>query len=402
MEILDYSLPEGLIARHPMVPRDHSRLLRYQNGQLSNFLFVDLPTLIPEKALLVFNETKVIRARLLFGKPTGAQIEVFCLEPIQPALHAQSLASRSPVVWKCLIGNLKRWKEGVLSLTLGTGDNRITLHAERKVQSENAFLIRFHWEGPEETTFGDIMEAAGKIPLPPYLHREAREEDVQDYQTVYARWKGSVAAPTAGLHFTDRVLEGLAQKGVKSVFLTLHVGAGTFKPLSPGPVSDHVMHCEQVRISLEAIEEITKALATGRPIIAVGTTSLRTLESLYWCGIQNISRIKEPFSVPQWPWVSSDSPGNTGDVLEGIQKVMEQQGFDFLYGETRLMIIPGYKFRLAEGLITNFHQPGSTLLLLVAAWVGQDWRAIYQHALDQQFRFLSYGDSSLLWRNDRV
>lgn len=398
LTLLDYNLPDDYIALHPVSPRDHSRLLFYQNGNISDFQFKDLHSLIPENAVLVFNETKVIHARMFFNTDAGAKIEIFCLDPFFPSLHFESLNTRQQVVWKCLIGNNKRWKQNYLSLHVLINNEPLTLFAERLEKVDDSYLVRFFWEGQSEIVFGDILEAVGEIPLPPYLNREVAFDDEVDYQTIYASSLGSVAAPTAGLHFTEQVLNSLSDKGVTFVFLTLHVGAGTFKPIKVTHISEHIMHKEQIRVSYKSLEALSLASHNNQPIIAVGTTSLRSLESIYWFG-NNLTEKSEPvLSVSQWEPYLGSFPYSFENSLIKILRLMDQNNINWLQGETKLMIVPNYQFMVISGIITNFHQPKSTLLFLIAAWVGDDWKKIYQYALENKFRFLSFGDSSLLMK----
>jgi S-adenosylmethionine:tRNA ribosyltransferase-isomerase len=399
LELLDYTLPDDFIALHPVSPRDQSRLLYYKNGEITDFRFSHLPQLIPENAVLVFNETKVIHARLFFSTPFNAKIEIFCLEPHYPALHVDSLQAKNEVTWKCLIGNNKRWKHQPLFINIVVNNAPLTLFAEKLTQVDDSFLVRFYWEGNAEIVFGDILEAIGEIPLPPYLNREVEFDDETDYQTIYATTEGSVAAPTAGLHFTEQVMQMLKEKGVTFVFLTLHVGAGTFKPIKAKQISEHVMHKEQIRISRKSLDTLASACQNKQPILAVGTTSVRTLESIYWYG-NNLSENADPiFSVSQWEPYGSRKNRSLEESLLKIKALMDHHNQNWLQGETKLMIIPGYSFKVISGIITNFHQPQSTLLFLIAAWVGEDWQKIYQYALEHKFRFLSFGDSSLLLKS---
>ena len=388
-----YDLPQERIALHPLAQRDGSKLLQYHGGAISNHVFTELPQQLPADALLLFNNTRVVQARLLFHKDTGGVIEIFCLEPLLPSPEVQ-LAMQAPgsATWHCLVGNNKRWKGG--SLQMQHADWQLT--AERGEKRGDGHAIHFSWL-PAERTFAEVLEAFGNIPLPPYLHRAAEAEDTQRYQTVYARFDGAVAAPTAGLHFTPRVFDALEARGIGRQELTLHVGAGTFKPVKAETMAGHDMHREEVVITRELLERL---LAHAGPIIPVGTTSLRTLESLYWMGCLlegSDSRLPEPGQFTAYD--------HAGDLAakEAIQKLLgwlEQRGQQEAIGYTALLIAPGYRFRLAHALVTNFHQPESTLLLLVAAAIGDDWKKVYAHALDHEYRFLSYGDSSLLWFNN--
>lgn len=401
LELLDYTLPDDFIALHPVSPRDQSRLLYYKNGDITDFTFTHLPHLIPENAVLVFNETKVIHARLFFLTTFNAKIEIFCLDPHFPALHVDSLNAKNEVIWKCLIGNNKRWKHNPLFINVVVNKEEVTLFAEKLNQVDDSFLVRFYWESNLAIPFGDILEAIGEIPLPPYLNRDVEFDDETDYQTIYAAAEGSVAAPTAGLHFTEQVLKSLKEKGVTFVFLTLHVGAGTFKPIKAKQISEHVMHKEQIRISRNSLVTLASASQHKQPILAVGTTSLRTLESIYWYGNNLSENSDSVLSVSQWePYLSQKNLSLEESLLK-ITDHMDYHNLNWLQGETKLMIVPGYSFKVISGIITNFHQPKSTLLFLIAAWVGEDWQKIYQYALEHKFRFLSFGDSSLLLKKNR-
>ncbi len=393
----DYHLPEERIAKFPLAERDASKLLVYREGGIGHASFRELPEELPQGALLLFNNTRVIHARLPFRRETGARIEIFCLEPISPGEHQQSLSATGPVIWKCLIGNNKRWKNEELALDIDTPGGNVRLFAQRQEAIEDAWSVRFRWEGPT-LAFGELLHYAGLIPLPPYLHRKNTPDDEHRYQTVYARREGSVAAPTAGLHFTESLLARLIENGISSRFVTLHVGAGTFKPVKAERLADHHMHSEKISVGRPVIEALLAAAREDRPIIPVGTTSLRTLESLFWYGLK---LTLNPTATPQLDvaqWDPYELPGHTSptEALTAILDQLDRHELDQLEGHTQLMIAPGYQFRLTDGLITNFHQPRSTLLLLIAALVGNDWRGIYEYALANDFRFLSYGDGSLL------
>ncbi len=390
----DYSLPSDRIAQVPITVRDQSKLLVVRGGRISEDIFRNLPAWLPPGTLLVFNDTRVIRARLLFRKPTGGHIEIFCLEPAECELETAFLETGT-TAWKCMVGNARRWREGSLEFRSDTLTLRATLlgHAP-----EGTFLIRFSWE-PRELTFAEVLVRAGHVPLPPYIHRDDTIQDRDRYQTVYAAQDGSVAAPTAGLHFTPEVLTDLQGKGVLSEKVTLHVGAGTFKPITEQDVVRHVMHRERISVTAEAIR--TLAVREGKETIAVGTTAARTLESLYWLGVRLITDGSGTHpEVLQWDPYSGRYPDHipARESLGALLKYLESTGADAYHGETQLMIIPGYRYQLLDGLITNFHMPRSTLLLLVAALVGESWREAYQYALDHGFRFLSYGDACLFLR----
>ncbi len=395
----DYALPEERIAKYPKAVRDESKLLLYHNGEVREDVFYHLPDYLPAGALMVFNNTKVIQARLHFRKATGALIEVFCLEPHEPADYQQSFAQTGSVVWTCLVGNLKKWKEGALERTVDVAGTPLTLRAERIGVCGTGHLVRFSWERPG-VSFSEVLDAVGELPIPPYLHRETEESDLQTYQTVYSKVEGSVAAPTAGLHFTERVLEALDRKGVERDEITLHVGAGTFKPVKSEEIAGHTMHSEWIAVRRETIARL---LRHGGQCIAVGTTSVRTLESLYYIGVMLRRRpdaTQDDLHVPQWlPYDYADSDGTPLSTVEALQEVadyLDRNGLPVLHASTQLLIAPGYTYHVVRTMVTNFHQPKSTLLLLVSAFVGGDWRRIYDYALSHDFRFLSYGDSSLL------
>lgn len=395
----DYALPEERIAKYPKAVRDESKLLLYRNGEVREDVFYHLPDYLPAGALMVFNNTKVIQARLHFRKATGALIEVFCLEPHEPADYQQSFAQTGSVVWTCLVGNLKKWKEGALERTVDVAGTPLTLRAERIGVCGTGHLVRFSWERPG-VSFSEVLDAVGELPIPPYLHRETEESDLQTYQTVYSKVEGSVAAPTAGLHFTERVLEALDRKGVERDEITLHVGAGTFKPVKSEEIAGHTMHSEWIAVRRETIARL---LRHGGQCIAVGTTSVRTLESLYYIGVMLRRRpdaTQDDLHVPQWlPYDYADSDGSPLSTVEALQEVadyLDRNGLPVLHASTQLLIAPGYTYHVVRTMVTNFHQPKSTLLLLVSAFVGGDWRRIYDYALSHDFRFLSYGDSSLL------
>ena len=394
-----YALPDDRIAKYPLAERDASKLLIYRGGQIRETLFRHLPDCLPDGALLVFNNTRVIRARLLFRKDTGAMIEIFCLEPALPSDYEQSFAQTAHCTWHCLVGNSKRWKSGQLHTTVTVGGERVTLSAERvSVAGEAGDLVDFHWDNPC-CTFSDVLEAVGVLPIPPYLHRETEAQDLQTYQTVYSKVKGSVAAPTAGLHFTPAVLAELDARGIEREEVTLHVGAGTFRPVKSDTIGGHAMHTEHFAVTRRTVDRL---LAKPEHVIAVGTTSVRTLESLYYIGCA-LARggadesADEAFTVGQWVPYDADAPTLTAEeALRAILSYLDRRGMDRLWAATQIIIAPGYQFKIVRGMVTNFHQPQSTLLLLVSAFVGGDWRTIYDYALAHDFRFLSYGDSSLL------
>lgn len=435
IEEFNYPLPDERIAKYPLANRDQSKLLVYRDGQVSEDQFFHIGEYLAPGSLLIYNNTRVIQARLVFHKKVvseyrgttehseplnseatlGARIEIFCLEPLAPHDYQLSLGSTEGCTWKCMIGNAKKWKSGALSLPvqLPSGET-ITLFAERGEQTGNTFAVHFSWNSPLEGewkgSFAEILDAVGELPIPPYLNRKTEESDKTTYQTVYSRIKGSVAAPTAGLHFTDNVLNNLRQKGIQTAEVTLHVGAGTFQPVKVADANQHTMHTEIIAVPRETIETI---IANLGHIVAVGTTSMRTLESLYFLGAQlytlhhtnpSTSSLEErsgvsTLSVTQFEPYEKEHTLSTRDALQAIIDHLEQTNQDILHAETQIMIKPGYAFRIVDQLITNFHQPKSTLLLLVSAFVGGDWHTIYDYALSHDFRFLSYGDSSILTRS---
>ena len=388
----DYPLPDDRIAKFPLERRDQSKLLVYRGGSIAESRFDHVPDLLPPDTLLIFNNTKVIHARLFFRKPTGSTIEVFCLEPFQMPV-ALSFEQRGHCTWNCFIGNNKKWKEGSLTRQLDIHGQSVTLTATRRKAVGNAWIVDFDWDGG--LSFAELIDQAGVIPLPPYLHREAVSSDNERYQTVYALHQGSVAAPTAGLHFSPEVFEALRQKGIATDFITLHVGAGTFKPVSTLTIGEHEMHVEKIEISRSNIECILNHL--GHTVIPVGTTTVRTIESVYWFGVKLSRNSKlDAMHVKQWdPYELESLSVSTEHAYQNVLQWMDEQGIDQLEGDTQLMIAPGYRYHVISGLITNFHQPKSTLLLLVSALVGDAWKECYRYALDHQFRFLSYGDSCL-------
>ncbi len=388
----DYPLPDSRIAKFPLAERDQSKLLIYKGGEIAESQFFHLPELLPEGAMLLFNNTKVIHARLFFRKPTGSVIEIFCLEPYQQPV-AEAFEERQHCTWLCFIGNNKKWKEGALSSEFNIQTTKYQIKASRREAVGNAWIVDFEWTGG--ISFAEVIEYAGVIPLPPYLNRKAEESDKVRYQTVYAHYEGSVAAPTAGLHFTDSLLKELNAKGFSTEYITLHVGAGTFKPVSSDTIGEHEMHVEKVQISRQNIVNIIHQF--GKPIIPVGTTTVRTLESIYWLGVKLQSNPNpKAMHILQWdPYELANKEIDAGQAYRNVLDWMDHQGIEHLDGDTQLLIAPGYKYHVISGLITNFHQPRSTLLLLVSALIGDDWRRCYRYALDNGFRFLSYGDSCL-------
>lgn len=392
----NYSLPDERIARFPLEKRDESKLLLYRDGEINESEFKHLPDFLPNGALIVFNNTRVIQARLLFNKSTGAKIEIFCLEPVSPHDYALIFQQTERCSWLCLVGNAKKWKEGILEKEILVDNKNVTLRAEKKESYGESHLIEFSWNNPE-LTFAELLDAAGILPIPPYLNRETEEKDLRTYQTVYSKIKGSVAAPTAGLHFTDDVLKELDNQGFVREEVTLHVGAGTFKPVKTETIEDHEMHTEFISVNRSSIEHIKENIGN---IIAVGTTSVRTLESLYYIGVtlsRNPEASGEELTVNQWmPYDDANNQLSIDESLQHIVDYLDRHQSDKLLTATRIIIAPGYEFKLVRGIITNFHQPQSTLLLLISAFVKENWKPIYDYALDHDFRFLSYGDSSLL------
>ena len=391
----NYPLPEERIAKFPLPVRDQSKLLVYRKGEISETVFTSLPNYLESGSLMIFNNTKVIQARLHFRKETGALIEIFCLEPIQPNDYALNFQQTQHAAWLCMIGNLKKWKEGSLQKELTVKGKPLTLTATRGACHGTSHWVDFTWNN-DEVTFADILEVFGELPIPPYLNRETQESDKETYQTVYSKIKGSVAAPTAGLHFTQRVLDSLAEKGVDLEEVTLHVGAGTFKPVKSEEIEGHEMHTEYISVNRRTIE---KLLAHQGEAIAVGTTSVRTLESLYYIGTtisQHPDASQEELHVKQWQPYETSSSLSTIEALQQILNYMERHQLETLHTSTQIIIAPGYEYKIVKKMITNFHQPQSTLLLLVSAFVKGNWRTIYDYALAHDFRFLSYGDSSLL------
>lgn len=394
IEDYDYPLPDERIAKHPLQQRDSCRLLvRRADGTLDSRIFSELPDLLPDNVMLVANNTRVINARMRFRKPgAGARIEIFCLEPCTPSDYERSFASTQGCSWQCLVGNSKRWKEGELAADLDIDGNTVRLTATRLSKDGASSVVRFDWNNPE-VTFSRIIEAAGEIPIPPYLNRDTEAADSEDYQTVYSHIEGSVAAPTAGLHFTPELFERLKAKGVDCRELTLHVGAGTFAPVKSDTVGDHEMHSEFISVHRSLIEEIAKG---ERTVIAVGTTSVRTLESLYHLGCMAAGG-NLPDEVPQWYPYSDNHPElDVAQAMGNLLACLDKSGSDNIVASTRIIIAPGYRYRIVGGMVTNFHQPKSTLLLLVSAFTGGDWRRMYDRALAEGFRFLSYGDAQLL------
>lgn len=396
IEDYNYSLPDERIAKYPLTQRDSSKLLIYKNNRITDSVFNKITDFLPENCLMVFNNTKVIQARLHFRKATGAQIEIFCLEPYSPNDYQLNFQQTRKCSWICLVGNSKKWKDGDLERKIKVGDEEITIYARRVQALGDSHVIEFEWGG-EGITFSELLDAIGELPIPPYLNRETEEQDKQTYQTVYSKIEGSVAAPTAGLHFTPEVFQSTANKGIKSIEVTLHVGAGTFRPVKSEQIKDHTMHSEFISVKREIVEQL---LNHDGKVIAVGTTSVRTLESLYYLGAMLGEGNLDTLQVSQWqPYDGHGSNLSPKDSLANILDYLDRNNLGTLIASTQIIIAPGYEFKVVDGIVTNFHQPQSTLLLLVSAFVGdRDWKDIYNHALENDYRFLSYGDSSLLFR----
>jgi len=394
----DYNLPDDRIAKFPLEIRDQSKMLVYENERIIDARFSDLPDLLQPGDLVVLNNTRVIPARLILYKPTGGAIEVFCLDPLGMA-HQDAMAAKSGVRWKCLVGGAKKWNDGLLiEVEIEYKNRKLKGYAECIEKLNDAFIIEFTWVDPT-MVFSEFLDAVGKIPLPPYFHREAELSDLERYQTVFAKYKGSVAAPTASLHFTSNVFDSLQAKGVQLEEITLHVGAGTFKPVSSETLQGHEMHSEWFSVSKNILLKLRNR--DYNRLIVAGTTSLRTIESLYGIGVQLIRRnvSNEMLSLAQWETYDyHQSEISLSDALDAILNYLDRRNQDYLHASSSLLIAPSFQFKLAHGLITNFHQPKSTLLVLVSALIGDDWKQVYRHAMNNDYRFLSYGDSSLLWR----
>ena len=395
----DYPLPDERIAKFPLTERDSSKLLVYEGGRISETVFRNLPSLLPEGSLMVFNNTRVIQARLHFRKgeaQDGALIEVFLLEPANPVEYQENFATKGSCSWYCLVGNLKKWKEGPLTRDFKIQNSKYKLTAERVGTHGTSQEIKFEWDA--SLTWAEVIDAVGELPIPPYLNRKTQESDKTTYQTVYSKIKGSVAAPTAGLHFTKRVLADIDAKGIEREEVTLHVGAGTFRPVKSEDIGGHDMHTEHIAVHRQTLERL---LAHNGEAIAVGTTSVRTLESLYYLGVL-ASQGKEDLHVPQWmPYEYNDSL-SVKDALTALLHYMDERQEKVLHASTQIIIAPGYKYHIVRRMITNFHQPQSTLLLLVSAFIGEGWHDVYDYALNHDFRFLSYGDSSMLTLNESI
>lgn len=392
----DYPLEEARIAKYPLPHREDSKLLIYKDAEIKDSRFYELERFLPGDSLLVFNNTRVIPARMFFTKDTGAVIEIFCLNPVEPSDYALAFAETHACTWRCVVGNSKKWKNGTLEYYNPLHHRELSeigLRAESMEREKDTRIIRFSWS--RNCSFAQVIEACGKTPIPPYLNRKAEPVDSERYQTRYARFNGSVAAPTAGLHFSDAMLRHMKKEGAKIGELTLHVGAGTFKPMKGGQIGEHIMHSEPFSLSREFLECL---LLHRGPVVAVGTTSCRCLESLYYFGLM-VREGKDPLFLSQWEAYGASCTLSYKESIEQILAYMDQKGLERFRADTQIMIVPSFRFRCLDALITNYHQPKSTLLLLVAAFVGDDWKKIYAHALARDYRFLSYGDSSLLFKN---
>ena len=397
----DYFLPEEKIAFYPLEERDQSKLLIYKNEKISEDIYLHLANHLPPKTFLVFNNTKVIKARILFTKPSGAVIEIFCLEPYEQINdYAIVLQKKKSVRWKCMIGGAGKWKQKYLEKKLTIHNNEIKLKAELVEKLSDAYIVELSWN-PGEYSLAEIMEHSGTMPLPPYIKRKAEESDAERYQTIYSKNEGSVAAPTAGLHFTEKIFSSLKEKNIETGFVTLHVGAGTFKPVKSDRMEGHEMHAEWIDVSATFIEQLIKNIHHG--IFCVGTTSVRTVESLYWMGVkamQHPNAIIDNLEIKQWELYEDDMVNNfisAEEALKSLWLFLQHKKTERLFIRTQIIIAPGYQFRIIKGMITNFHQPKSTLLLLVAAMAGNNWKHIYEYALNNNFRFLSYGDGCLIF-----
>lgn len=402
IEALDYELPDDKIARYPLAERDASKLLIYKDSKIEEDTYRNIASHIPKDTLLVFNQTRVVNARLLFRKPTGGAIEVFCLEPHKQYADIQTaMLQKEKVWWNCLVGGAGKWKHGT-QLAINIEEPAFILTASIAEQEAGSFTIELSWDN--DMSFAEVLHHAGKVPLPPYLNRDAEQQDEQRYQTIYAKDKGSVAAPTAGLHFTGAVIDDLKEKGIETSFITLHVGAGTFKPVKSETIEGHEMHAEWIDVDVDTIQKLVVKLEGNTHIVAVGTTSMRTLESLYWIGAQLSEHTVPDFSgiaVSQWQPYELKTDITPAHALQVVADWLIQHHETRLVTRTQIMIAPGYQPKIVSGLITNFHQPKSTLLLLIAAVIGDNWRNMYDYALNNDFRFLSYGDGCLLWKQDK-
>ena len=402
LNILDFSfvLPDEKIAKFPLENRDESKLLIYKNATISDGIFKQIDTYLPENSLVVFNNTRVVHARLLFNRLTGAQIEIFCIEPLHHLDYQQAFVSKQTSTWKCMVGNAKKWKEDWLEKQVETPLGDVILKATKKENTGELTVVEFTWNN-NDLAFAEVLHYAGILPLPPYLNRKTEAADEERYQTVYAKVAGSVAAPTAGLHFTPAVFEQLKQKQITVDEVTLHVGAGTFKPVKTEALVDHEMHEETLYVELSTLKNIATCLSAKNTLVVLGTTSMRTLESLFWHGVKIVlNKAAKEVEIKQWDAYELDAGEITSyQAITAIIHSMEKDNEYVLVGSTQIILAPGYQFRLVDALITNFHQPENTLILLIAAFVGKDWRIIYEHALANNYRFLSYGDSSLLFKN---
>lgn len=399
IEDYHYELPEDRIAKYPLPQRDASKLLVYRDGAIRETGFRRMAEELAPGSLLVYNDTRVLHARLRTRLPNDRDLEIFLLDPLEPTDYPLNLSSPGPVQWKCLVGGNRRWKSGELRFQLWLNEQPVTIDATRGERfDDGSFAIRLAWDRPG-LSLSELLPEAGSLPIPPYLNRETEAGDLDRYQTVFARYEGSVAAPTAGLHFTDRVLRSLEERGIDRAGITLHVGAGTFRPVRGETLADHPMHEEMISVPRAVVARLVDQLRAGHPIVAVGTTSLRTLESLYWVGLRLMTgrTLEEAVLVDQWEAYDFSATATPADALQAILDYLTTKDLPALQGRTRILIAPGYRAKIITGLLTNFHQPGSTLLLLIAGMVGEDWRRIYDFALAHHFRFLSYGDSSLLW-----
>ena len=396
IEDYNYDLPDERIAKYPLSERDASKLLKYSDCNVSEYRFTEISSLLPSDSLMVFNDTKVVPARLHFQRPTGAHIEIFCLEPIQPEEYVSMFAVTDSCRWKCIVGNVKRWKDDILTLYNPSEDPvvvNMALKAKLIERQGETSIVEFSWDNG--APFSQVLEVCGNIPIPPYLNRETEDIDLERYQTLYARYRGSVAAPTAGLHFTEQVLDKIKAKNIDIQTVCLHVGAGTFLPVKSSLVSEHNMHREPFVVTAEFLKKLRGSIGK---VIAVGTTSVRTLESLYYIGVSCIET-GVPADVDQWAPYSREYSYSLGEALDALIGYLEANGMSSIQIGTRIIIVPGYQFKVVNVLVTNFHQPQSTLLLLISAFVAGDWHAIYDFALANDFRFLSYGDSSVLFRS---
>ena len=391
IEDFSYELPDVKIAKYPLQERDQSQLLVYNQGDINKDNFINLDKYIDSNTSFVFNNTKVIQARLKFYKETGAKIEIFCLEPIEPSDYILAFQETEKIIWKCIVGNLKKWKSGNLIKKVTIDNTDVELKATKLSGNGNSQIIEFTWNN-NNFSFSEILENIGVTPIPPYLNRDSENIDKDRYQTIYSKLKGSVAAPTAGLHFTDKILGKLKEKNIDFEEITLHVGAGTFKPVKSETINEHEMHTEHFIITRRTLENLIKS----KKIVAVGTTSVRTIESLYWLGVKLLLNKNLDSHISQWEVYKLQNNISKTDALNSLLNYLSENKLEKLHASTQIMIFPGYSFKIVDILITNFHQPKSTLLLLIAAFIGNDWKRLYDFALNNEFRFLSYGDSSIL------